>query len=117
MNIALLPSFATAALATGGFAGWIRLRRGFFPRRRDVATQFALSFSAGLFLGYKYLQSQQRSRDAFRRMMNITEGTSHVRFDSSGAVKVDVADYDTATGINAEAETARLFDEASRELR
>ena len=108
----LPPALATSIFATSGFVGWIRLRRGIYPRAKHVGLQLAFSFTAGGVYSYGRLASRQRSRDALLRLIQVTEGTQEVSVESPGAVRVAVSEYDTATGVDGEAEAARMLKEA-----
>lgn len=114
IQIAVPPSVLTSAVATLGFAYWIRYRKGYFPRPRHIATQFLFSLSATTFVSYKWLDSQRRSREAVRRMMATAEKTIEIRSKSSDAPSVPVDEYDAATGVVAERETAALLNQVTR---
>jgi hypothetical protein len=75
----------------------------------DMAIQFAFSSTAAMIIGYRWMESQKRSRDSLRRMMDITEGTLVVSYESSEALRLPVQEFDDATGVNGEDETRRLF--------
>jgi hypothetical protein len=114
INIALVPSLGTASVATLGYAGWLKFRRRVPVAPRELLLQFSLSFVATLFVGHGILQSKRRSREAFDRMMRMTEGTTHVHFTGSGSTKIPVEEYDAATGVNAEEETRKILELADK---
>ena len=109
MKITTVPSLATASVATMGYMGWLKFRRGVRVNPREILLQFSFSFAASLFVGYKLLQSKKRSREAFHRMMKSTEGATHVQYFGSGADKIPVQEYDAVTGVNGEEETRKAF--------
>ena len=100
LKASLAPAVLTASVATGGFVAWLRLRRGIYPRLGEVASQFILSCSGGTIVGYYWLMAQSRNREALRRMM-VTEKIE-VRSRGSGAAILDPAEFDKATGVEAE---------------
>lgn len=108
-QISFPPSLLTSGVTTLGFSIWIRYRKGYFPRPRHIAAQFLFSLSATIFVSYKRLESQKRSRAAVRRMIDSSEKTIEILSKSSDALKVSVDEYDNATGVVAEKETAALF--------
>ena len=109
LQISSPPSLLTSGVATLGFSLWIRYRKGYFPRPRHITAHFLFSLSATILVSYKRLESQKRSREAVRRMIDSTEKTIEIRSKSSDALKVSVDEYDDATGVVAEKETAALF--------
>ncbi len=109
LSISLVPSLSCSIVSTGGFVGWIRLRKGFYPRRKDIGAQLLFSFGASLLLSYQWLQSKRRSREALLRMKNVTDGLIEIRSPGSGAVPIPPEEFDRATGMNAEEENRKLF--------
>jgi hypothetical protein len=114
IRLSLFPAFLTSSVATLGFAGWLRFRRGSFPATRYILGQFAFSMSATLSVSVFWLQSIARSNEALRRMMEATRGRIEIRATGSeGAVPIPESELSLPLVEGGKSETESLMEEES----
>jgi hypothetical protein len=112
-EVAFFPSMLTATVATLGYSGWLRFRRGSFPAPRYIGSHFVFSLVASYLLTVSWLDSRNRSQEALRRMIAATEGRIEITAADSNTSPIPTAEFDHATGVDGERESERLLAIAS----
>lgn len=113
LEIGLFPSVLTATVATLGYSGWIRFKRGSFPPIRYTCAQFAFSLASALWASFAWLEGRDRNHDALKRMMANTDKRIEIISATSGTSPIPIQEYDDANGVDTERKTVDLMNEAS----